>query len=40
MCEDEGGWEEVKVVKRPYRKVEEEVEDLLSPDWREMKEVS
>ena len=41
MCkEDEGEWEEVKVVKRPYRKVEEEVEDLMSPDWREMKEVS
>ena len=40
VCEDEGEWEEVKVVKRPYRKVEEEVEDLMSPDWREMKEVS
>ena len=39
-CEDEGEWKEMKVAKRPYRKVEEEVEDLMSPDWREMKEVS
>ena len=37
--DDEGEWEEVKVM-RPYRKVKEEVEDLMSPDWREMKEVS
>jgi len=40
VFEDEGEWEEVKVVKRPYRKVEEEVEDLMSPDWREMKEAA
>ena len=39
-CEDEGEWQEMKMVRRPYRKVEEEVEDLMSPDWREMKEVS
>ena len=28
-CDDVGEWEDVKVVKRPYRKVEEEVEDLM-----------
>jgi len=39
-CGDVEEWEEVKVAKRPYRKVEEEVEDLMSPDWRETKEAA
>ena len=37
---DEGEWKEVEVANRPFRKVEEELEDLMSPDWRETKEVS
>jgi len=37
---DEGEWKEVEVANRPFRKVEEELEDLMSPDWRETKEAA
>ena len=36
---DDGEWEEAEVTRKPNRKVEEEMEDLMSPDWRDVKEV-